>query len=682
MSDGSVRRRRNDPRTYKKYETAEDDGSVLAFCRALLAVCGFSVQSLNGSWTRYSESLFPRCSQPVYIAIQLIVQTMLPKKSMSHAITPPGAGLLLLNPEKHNPIWPLEGHTGSVTALAFSPGGDRLASGSEDGSIIIWEPLTASLQYQVVLPSTITCLVWDSTRLSRLFLGCTDGTLAVLENFEKQEPGDSVLTGIKVSICALAINSYTGHIAVVAGSEIHLAKEVAPSLVSIHRKYATFKIFPSPSELLNTPEQADKWVRGTALAYKDNGNEIVVAYLNHGVVCWDIGTLNQLWRINPIHSHHLIHTTLFPDENLILISNLCDSIDLYKKGQSHPTLRLKNLPISTDRNVPLQVACLPGGNEVISGSSNGKVHIWDISSGKTLQLLEHQGHLVQVIATFEYPSCIVITTSTSRTTLDTSIHIWKTRKHNGQRVSILTVLTLFVGNFVFVCFLHSEVLDNIWDIIVSFLATQHIQIVGYGSQFVAASRLKALSVIELLHEYLREGGQIQQPDPFGGGQGQGTIVGHLGGSILTHEGTKGHLSHQVPPPNQHAVSAIRTPGARHKWLKGFCMHKVLKAEDVIIEKGILDADIIPFFQERFPLSAVDGQQRTCELSLASGGGGSMITPERQGQIVGNMDSGEPESIVKRARAPQGPGIVTPERQEQKLQNLDVMMGRYISRDVD
>lgn len=78
----------------------------------------------------------------------------------------------------------LLGHTDSVNVLAFSPTGSQLASGSDDGSLIIWDPSAGTLTHRIAFQSAVLSLSWDPRHFYRLFIGCSDGTLAICENSE------------------------------------------------------------------------------------------------------------------------------------------------------------------------------------------------------------------------------------------------------------------------------------------------------------------------------------------------------------------------------------------------------------------------------------------------------------------------------------------------------------------
>ncbi|KAI6096193.1 hypothetical protein F5141DRAFT_1067823 [Pisolithus sp. B1] len=193
--------------------------------------------------------------------------------------------------------------------------------------------------------------------------------------------------------------------------------------------------------------QPDKRIRGRALAFRERGTKLVIAYLNHGVVCWDVLSFEQLWQINPIHSHQIVclfedyasgHAALSPDRKCIALTNLGDGVDVYSLGRSHPDIRLKNRPLSEAKNIPMQVSWLRDGTAVVSGSSDGGVRIWEMPSGEPLQLLEHEGCIVQAVATFDYPSCTVIATATAETAENTYIKVWKS-KNNVLSTSLRVV---------------------------------------------------------------------------------------------------------------------------------------------------------------------------------------------------------------------------------------------------
>lgn len=75
----------------------------------------------------------------------------------------------------------LGGHRDSINATQFSPNGAYLASGSEDGSLLVhsvgdWQPLL-----RFVDASPITSLVWHPKLRRHLFCGCKSGDIHMIQ---------------------------------------------------------------------------------------------------------------------------------------------------------------------------------------------------------------------------------------------------------------------------------------------------------------------------------------------------------------------------------------------------------------------------------------------------------------------------------------------------------------------
>ncbi|KAI6125168.1 WD40-repeat-containing domain protein [Pisolithus croceorrhizus] len=318
----------------------------------------------------------------------------------------------------------LRGHSESITCLSFSPTGDYLASGGEDGNLIVWDPMKGTLVHRVPVNGTITSMAWDPDDIKRrIFVGTARGTIFAINDFSVWQDQDSdILTGVDAPVYAIAIDTYSGVIALGMGSEVHLAKWVSPS------HYATFKILPPPPELPNTLPDTDKHVRVRALAFTEGGDHLLATYLSHGIVCWDLVHPQSqfLWTIVPMHSHRLIgHCLLSLDEQTVLISNLSEGMDLYRIRHCHPYRRFK-YTADTGDNLPVQVAFLHDGRVVACGSMDGNVTVWDVANEDQIQVLPHDVRppLLTVVQAYQYRDFTLLATGTSHSSENTYIRIW------------------------------------------------------------------------------------------------------------------------------------------------------------------------------------------------------------------------------------------------------------------
>ncbi|KAG2045574.1 WD40 repeat-like protein [Suillus hirtellus] len=291
-------------------------------------------------------------------------------------------------------------HVDNITCLAFAPQSDLLASGGDDGNIILWDVSLGKILHWITTSRPITSLAWDPSEWRRrLFVGGTDGLLAIMENFKEQEPADSILTGVKAPVYAITIDPSTGHMAIALGSEVHVAKALENHRVTVAgRKYATFKILPMPPKLPSSQKPSK--------------------------------TLdNHRWHISLIHSHQLVgHAALSPDESSVLLFNLSDGLDLYTVGQNHPQQSYK-FSHSGKANVPVQVAFIEHGQAVLSGSLDGNVHVWDLAFVESRQVHEYDDCIVQAVAAFDCFDYSIIATATAYVPDPSSISIklWRSK---------------------------------------------------------------------------------------------------------------------------------------------------------------------------------------------------------------------------------------------------------------
>ncbi|KAI6146021.1 hypothetical protein BKA82DRAFT_4016176 [Pisolithus tinctorius] len=180
------------------------------------------------------------------------------------------------------------------------------------------------------------------------------------------------------------MNPSSGDLAIGVGCEVHIAQELNKVI-----------LLPAPEELDAHQTEADVHIQLRSAHFLKGKNQVVVAYLNHRVICWDIQKSQSLWQICPAHMHqHIGSAALSPDKTHILISNLTTGLDLYP---------------------------------VVSGATDGKVWVWCMRMGTQVQTLRHRSVMVQVLCSFQGRNYNFLATSAAGHSTCTTIKLWKAK---------------------------------------------------------------------------------------------------------------------------------------------------------------------------------------------------------------------------------------------------------------
>ena len=75
------------------------------------------------------------------------------------------------------------GHSDTVNALVFSPDGKSLASGGDDGFIIIWDVQTGKVAYRLGAEDKVDSLVWHPLQPETVIVGCAGGSVQQIHHF-------------------------------------------------------------------------------------------------------------------------------------------------------------------------------------------------------------------------------------------------------------------------------------------------------------------------------------------------------------------------------------------------------------------------------------------------------------------------------------------------------------------
>ncbi|KAJ5899031.1 hypothetical protein N7495_003775 [Penicillium taxi] len=295
----------------------------------------------------------------------------------------------------------LEGHRGLVRSIAWSPDGTRLASGSMDDTVRIWDLATGqSVSTLEGHRGLVRSIAWspDGTRLAS---GSIDNTVRIWDPATGQSV--STLEGHSDSVESIAWSPDGTRLA--SGSYDN-----------------TVRIWdPATGQSVSTLEGHSDSV--SSIAWSPDGTRLASGSSDNTVRIWDPATGQSVSTLEG-HSNRVLSIAWSPDGTRLASGSYDNTVRIWDPatGQSVSTLEGHSDWVSS-------IAWSPDGTRLASGSSDNTVRIWDPATGQSVSTLE--GHSDWVSSIAWSPDGTRLASGSS----DNTVRIWDPA--TGQSVSTL-----------------------------------------------------------------------------------------------------------------------------------------------------------------------------------------------------------------------------------------------------
>ncbi|KAJ6613532.1 hypothetical protein B0H10DRAFT_1721815, partial [Mycena sp. CBHHK59/15] len=284
----------------------------------------------------------------------------------------------------------LEGHSDSVSSVAFSPDGRRIVSGSGDNTIRVWDADT-QMQVGEALQGHSDS-VWSvafSPDGRHIISGSRDHTIRVWDADTQMQVGEA-LQGHSGSVLSVAFSPDGRRI--VSGSGDHTIRiwdadtqmQVGEALQGHSSAVLSVAFSPNGRRIVGEVLQGHSdsvW----SVAFSPDGRRIVSGSYDYTIRIWDADTQMQVGEVLQGHSDSVWSVAFSPDGRRIVSGSYDHTIRIWDAD----TQMQVGEALQGHSDFVLSVAFSPDGRRIVSGSNDYTIRIWDADSqmqvGEALQ---------------------------------------------------------------------------------------------------------------------------------------------------------------------------------------------------------------------------------------------------------------------------------------------------------
>jgi WD40 repeat protein len=266
----------------------------------------------------------------------------------------------------------LEGHSGAVMAVGFSPDGRRLATGGTDRRVVIWDAETGESGQVLVTPHrrAVTSVVFSP-----------DGSLLATTGYD-----NSVQLWDVDTQAARPLGAHTQAVR-------RLAFSPRGDWVAAAAADGSVTLWPT---VIGAQERSLSPAHGKAaygVAFSPDGSRLASVGGDGRLKVWDVETGRLLQNL-PAHSFWAAAVAWSPEDNLLATAGADHLVKLWQLERDQPTAIFREA-----RQVVYDVTISPSGNRLLAVSMDpantgtpGEVLLWDLESRKLLaRLTGHKG---------------------------------------------------------------------------------------------------------------------------------------------------------------------------------------------------------------------------------------------------------------------------------------------------